>query len=423
MAKSGDRMGTNSKHRTSSKTYPGVRWRSHPERKHGAVPDRYFMIRYQHQGRRKEEGLGWASEGWTERKAALELAKLREAARLGEGPTRLAEKRQIAQAKRLAAIEAQEQEERDALTFDEFWHQTYFPQAQKDKTPGSWQREDQLYRLWLEPVIGQRPLKDIGPLHLERVKKNMAEAGRAPRSIQYCLAVARQVFNQARKLGLFRDEAPTSMVKKPNPDNQRLRFLTQAEAKALLEDLAAASPDLHDMALLSLHTGMRSGEIRSLAWGDVDLEQKMITMRDTKNGRTRHVPLTGPATDMLAARRDGQKPSALAFPGQHGQRRVPFCKAFRSAISRLGLNEGVTDRRQRVTFHSLRHTYASWLVMQGTPLYTVQRLMGHRTSAMTERYSHLAPDHLRQAVKGFEDALAQNDAQANMAELVQVNHD
>ncbi|MBU2470500.1 MAG: site-specific integrase, partial [Proteobacteria bacterium] len=111
------------------------------------MPDRYFMIRYQHQGRRKEEGLGWASEGWTERKAALELAKLREAARLGEGPTRLAEKRQIAQAKRLAAIEAQEQEERDALTFDEFWHQTYFPQAQKDKTPGSWQREDQLYRL------------------------------------------------------------------------------------------------------------------------------------------------------------------------------------------------------------------------------------------------------------------------------------
>ena len=406
-------MGTNPKHRTSSKTYPGVRWRSHPERKHGAIPDRYFMIRYQHQGKRKEEGLGWASEGWTESKAALELDRLREAAKTGEGPTRLSEKRQIAQAKRQAAAEARKQQERDTLTFGEFWHQTYFPQAQKDKTSGSWQREDQLYRLWLEPVIGQRPLKDIGPLHLERVKKSMADAGRAPRSIQYCLAVARQVFNQARKLGLFQHEAPTNQIKKPNPDNQRLRFLTQAEAKALLDDLSAASPDLHDMALLSLHTGMRSGEIRSLTWCDVDLEQRMVTLRDTKNGRTRHVPLTGPAINMLAERWGGQEASALVFPGQGGKRRVPFCASFRKAVNRLGLNNGVTDRRHRVTFHTLRHSFASWLVMSGTPLYTVQKLLGHRTSAMTERYSHLAPDHLRQAIKGLEDALVLTTAQNN----------
>ena len=63
----------------------------------------------------------------------------------------------------------------------------------------------------------------------------------------------------------------------------------------------------------------------------------------------------------------------------------------------MGLNEGITDPRQKLVFHSLRHTYASWLVQGGEAVYTVQKLIGHSTLAMTERYSHLAPDHLRQA--------------------------
>jgi site-specific recombinase XerD len=62
----------------------------------------------------------------------------------------------------------------------------------------------------------------------------------------------------------------------------------------------------------------------------------------------------------------------------------------------------VTDRRQKVLFHTLRHTFASWLVQQGEDLYMVQKLMGHASLVMTERYSHLAPDTLRTAVKNFE---------------------
>ena len=393
-------------HRISSQKHPGVRWRLHPTRKHGVTPDRYFIVRYQHQGQRKEEGLGWASEGWTEQKAALELAKLKEAAKIGEGPTRMAEKRALAEAKRRAEADARERQARESLSFAEFWEATYFPQAQKDKTLGSWQREDQFYRLWLAPVIGGLSLKDVSPLHLERVKKNLADAGRAPRSVQYCLAVVRQVFNHARRLGLYRDDSPTSKVKKPAPDNRRLRFLSLEEATALLDALAQASGEAHDMALLSLHTGMRAGEVRSLAWSDVDLAQAVLTLRDTKSGRTRHALMTEAVKAMLARRQTGSAPDALVFARPDGQPRSPVSKTFRHAVDRLGLNAGITDRRQRVCFHTLRHTYASWLVMRGTPLYTVQRLMGHQTSAMTERYSHLAPDHLREAVKGLEATLA-----------------
>lgn len=388
-----------------STKFPGVRYYEHAERRHGVKLDRYFSIRFQHEGRRREEGLGWASEGWSEQKAALELAKLKEAAKTGEGPARLEEKRRLAEAKRQAEAQARARQAKEALTFDDFWRESYFPLAQRDKTSRSWRREDQFHRLWLAPVIGGLALKAVSPLQLERVKKNMADAGRAPRSIHYCLAVARQVFNQARRLGLYQGEPPTSKVKPPHADNRRLRFLSQEEAARLLEALKQSSRNLHDMALLSLHTGMRAGEVFSLTWADVDLEQGLLTLRDTKGGRTRHAYMTEAVKAMLQGRPRG-KPDELVFPARGGERRVQVSQAFRRVVEALGLNEGLADARQLVTFHTLRHTYASWLVMQGTPLYTVQRLLGHQTLAMTERYSHLAPDHMREAVKGLEEAMA-----------------
>jgi site-specific recombinase XerD len=72
--------------------------------------------------------------------------------------------------------------------------------------------------------------------------------------------------------------------------------------------------------------------------------------------------------------------------------------SYERAVERLGFNVNITDRRQRVVFHTLRHTYASWLVMAGVDLYTVQRLMGHKDITMTQRYAHLAPEHLDKAV-------------------------
>jgi site-specific recombinase XerD len=66
-----------------------------------------------------------------------------------------------------------------------------------------------------------------------------------------------------------------------------------------------------------------------------------------------------------------------------------------SAIDDLGLNNNVKDARQKVVFHTLRHSYASWLMMEGADILAVKELLGHSTTAMTERYSHLSPDHLK----------------------------
>ena len=77
------------------------------------------------------------------------------------------------------------------------------------------------------------------------------------------------------------------------------------------------------------------------------------------------------------------------------------------AVNKIGLNDSVDDSRLKVVFHSCRHSFASWLVADGTDLFQVKELMGHKSIAMTARYSHLSPDTLRRAVKSMESAMSQ----------------
>jgi site-specific recombinase XerD len=145
----------------------------------------------------------------------------------------------------------------------------------------------------------------------------------------------------------------------------------------------------------------------------VDLEQGFLTLRDTKSGRIRYAYMTEAVKRMLQSH-SRSKLADLVFPAQGGTRRVQISHAFRQVVNALGLNDNVVDARYLVPFHTLRHTSASWLVMRGTPLYTVQRLLGHQLSTMTERYSHLAPDHLRKTVKGFEEGLREHKEKSDI---------
>lgn len=384
--------------------FPGVRFRNHKTRKCNGSLDKYFFIRYHVNGKLKEEGIGWASEGWNAKKASLELASLRKAQLTGEGPQTLQEKRQLAKALKETEAAEQKRKAKENLSFEAYFSDKYFPASQAEKKRDSWRREKNLFELWIQPVIDKMPFRDIRPLHMERIKKNMAEAKKAPRSIQYALAVVRQVFNHSIKNEFYFGDCPTRKVAKPRFDNRRTRFLTYQEAEVLLHDLFKRSRQLHDMALLSLNCGLRAGEIFDLKWGNVDLDQDMMILMDTKSGKNRTVHLTQKAKHVLENLPKG-KTGDFVFTDRAGERIKDISNAFMSAVNKLKLNEGVTDRRSKVIFHTLRHTYASWLVQQGVDLYTVKELMGHSTLAMTERYSHLRKENLTNAIKKFEDGM------------------
>ena len=107
------------------------------------------------------------------------------------------------------------------------------------------------------------------------------------------------------------------------------------------------------------------------------------------------------------------KPEDYVFPARHGEKIDRISNTFMRAVENLDLNEGITDPRQKVVFHTLRHTFASWLAIQGTPILTIKELMGHQSLAMTERYSHLSPDHKKQAVEGIERVFSAPEEIAN----------
>ena len=283
----------------------------------------------------------------------------------------------------------------------EIFSDHYLPVSKANKRSNqSWKREEQLFRLWINPVIGDRPMREIAPIHLEKIKQAMTTKGKAPRSIQYMLATIRQVFNHAHVNGLFLGSNPAAgkIVKRPTIDNRRTRFLTKDEATALLSELAKRSTDVHDMALFSLQTGARAGEVFSLTWGDIDLFQGTALLRDTKSNKNRPLFLTDEVKTMLARRRTAEaKSTDLVFPDKNGNKVVQISDSFNRAIDKLKLNEGITDRRDKVTFHSLRHTYASMLVQAGVDIYHVKELLGHSSIALTERYSHLSESTLKQA--------------------------
>ena len=380
---------------------PGIRYREHPTRKNGSVRrDRYYTIRYKLNGKTKEEALGWESEGWTEDKVAARLHELKENQRKGEGDVTLSDKRKTAEAKRKQDEANKAKKEREQISFNEIFSK-YIELAKKEKTEKSYTTEEGLFRKWLSPEIGDVSMKNISPFALEKLKDKMRKANLSPRTISYALAVVRQVFNYAKRFDLYNGENPTEKIKKPSEDNRRDRFLTSEEEKILLETLKKYSPIVHDMSLLSLYSGMRAGEIFNLTWNDIDFKNGFIFIKDAKNGKNRKAVIGEWIRPMLEERYKNSN-NMLVFPSVKGDKITDMSNTFARVVEILGFNKNISDRRQKVVFHTLRHTFASNLVMKGINLYTVQRLMGHSTIAMTERYAHLSPNHLKKAINILE---------------------
>jgi integrase len=392
----------------------GIRYRKHPSRKHGVAFDRYYFIRFQRDGERIEEGCGWASEGWTLEEAVEKLNGLRKSAKTGEGPARLSEKRELVRKEKAKT-------KREAVTLSDYWRDTYWPACEAEKTYRTHQREKSLWKKWIAPVLGALPFKAVAPIHLEKIKASMAKvskgkAGQSPRSIQYALAVIRQLFNDARRHGVFLGDNPVRQVRTPKIDNRRLRFLTREEAETLLAALKRENAEAYEVSLISLFCGLRASEIFGLTWAAVDTEKGLITVKDAKNGRTRHAFMTSAVKEMFEAKGSGG-PADPIYPAHRGGKTREAPGTFERVVAELGFNEGVKDRRDKVVFHSLRHTFASWLVQSGVSLYEVKERLGHRSISMTERYSHLAPEAGRGTVAVLENFMQEGGRNGNQEKI------
>lgn len=387
----------------------GIRYREHPTRKHGVQADRYYVLRYTVDGKERQEPLGWRSEGWTLERVRVELAKLREAKRTGQGERTLAERRAKAESERQEKEAARLEAERASMTLGQFWEERYWP-AQEYKAKGSKDAERGLWNNWLAPALADKALGQLSAFDIERVKSDMLKAGRAAASIKYAMAVVGQIWSLAVRDGFASGPCPGKLVSLPKKDNRRQRYLSAAESHQLLAELQFRSPNSHDMAIMALDCGLRFGEIAGLTWKDCDIERGQVLIRDPKAGVNRPAFLTPRAHAMLLDRKQ-HATGGLVFPSRTGERMDRISHVFRQIADEL-FNKDADDSRQRVCFHTLRHTFASWLVEGGTSLYAVKELMGHADFSMTQRYSHLSPEGLRAAIGVLEQHSRPNGGQA-----------
>lgn len=218
---------------------------------------------------------------------------------------------------------------------------------------------------------------------------------RANSTINREVEALRRLLNKAIKWGMLAKN-PASQIKLLPEPRGRTRFLTLDEAKRLLE---ASSRHLRPIVLCALETGMRRSEILSLRWSDVDMKTRTIYLGDTKNGESRHVPISNRLCTLLSGlpRRLG---SDHVFTGEPriGKTGKPF-HDVRTSFENACRQAGVEGFR----FHDLRHTAASHMAMAGVPLRTIGEILGHKTAAMTERYAHLTPEHKKMAVESLPD--------------------
>lgn len=189
---------------------------------------------------------------------------------------------------------------------------------------------------------------------------------------------------------LFMDAA-RKHLKRRKADKTRRRFLSVREADRLLRALRAKSRLVHDMALLSLHSGMRLNEIAGLRMSDIDLANGTITIHGSPNGNSRTAYMTGPVKAMIVSRISSRddKSYDLVFPDERGRHAGSVSKTFLREVDSLRLNTGMKDPGQKITFSSLRHTFASWSALQGETEQSVSDLRGHPTM----RGSHPTPEH------------------------------
>ncbi len=390
--------------------YSGVYVREMQNAKHGILKDLAISIRFRFNGKNCQEVIGRASEGNTPKKAFLLLSELKNNQKQGTGPVTLQEKRELEQARKEAERIKAEQFEKESMTFSSLF-EIYLKQQQADGKK-SWKEEQRLFINWIQPVIGNLRLLDIAPIHFERIKSNMKAGskrkdwgGLSARSIHYCLAICRQVFNYGRKQDHFHGDNPVSKVKKPTADNRRMRFLTHNEAQRLLDEIKIHSVLTYRITLLSLHCGLRFGEIAGLTWQDLNFQDDTILIRNPKNGQTRVAFMTEAVKEMFLEMEPGKARDFVFQNTGKNERMSQVPDTFMKAVKALKLNDSVDDSRLKVVFHTCRHSFASWLVTDGADLFTVRELMGHKSIAMTERYSHLSPNTLRKAVKSMETAI------------------
>ena len=291
--------------------------------------------------------------------------------------------------------------------------------------PRTWERYEQNSRIHIVPALGKVKLRALTPTHVRGLYRQKLESGLAPRTVNYIHQTLHKALRQAVADGLVPRNV-ASVVRAPRPAKKEMRFLDLEQAEALLE--AARGDRLEALYVLAIRTGMRQGELLGLRWSDVDLETGTLHVRRTlastkggvavynppKSGKGRGLMLSEKTIEALRRHKAAQNEQRLQLGGLWEDHDLVFPDPWGKPTRRWTL-----DRRSfvplleraglagAITFHGLRHTFATMMLKGGINVKVVSEMLGHADVALTLNvYSHVLPGMQVEAARKIDELLA-----------------
>lgn len=269
---------------------------------------------------------------------------------------------------------------------------------------------------WWRAKAGVEMLQSITPARIAELRdallatpKRSGGGKRTGADVNRTVAALSSAMTHAVKELGWIERNPCERVTKQKESGGRIRYLTDEELPRLLDAVRASlNSDLQPAVLLALTTGARQAEVLGVCWSQIDFKRRTITLRDgeTKNDAGRVLPLSGEAYDVLLARSKVRKINDdRVFPPPDGCKVLELREPWKAALVVAGIDVRETMRKRGkqkaatiltsdFRWHDLRHTAASYLTMTGVSAIELARILGHKTLAMSLRYSHLAPNRV-----------------------------
>ena len=280
------------------------------------------------------------------------------------------------------------------LTLNVFFDEHYFPHAKVSKAQPH--HDYSVFNTHLRQTLGPKPLMELTNPVLDVWVREQVLAGLKRSTINKHINMINRMLKLARHWGHIPfDSTQHSPIKPLLLGDYNQRFLSEQEIERLIKACRASThPFLLHFIQLLLLTGARKGEARTAVWRDIDFAKRIWTVPKSKNGRSRRIVLNTAAIAVLHDTRATSERLMLPV--------VPAASVFTNPKTRKAYNSfylswyavrgvaGLDD----VRIHDLRHTFASVLINKGASIYEVQRLLGHSSVQMTQRYAHLAPNTL-----------------------------
>jgi len=333
-----------------------------------------FIIRYvDENGKERQKKIGKQSEGIRVERCKQIRDEIITKVRLGEDLPKLARKK-------------------DALYFDIVANKYFEYKSTRVKDI---EKEKARYINHIQKHIGEKLVENISVESIEELQETYKKQF-APSTVNHLIFLISTIFNYAIKKQIYQGSNPINAIDKIKVDNKRERYLTISEINQLLEMSKQNCFEVWLFVKLALLTGARVGTIMSIKAKDINIENNSVTLSDHKNTKTYTGFYDDELKDILAERLKKLKPNDNILK----HHRITIENKLRAILDLL-FNMGLetNDRKNRVVIHTLRHTFASHLAIQGTDILTIKDLLNHKNIDMTMRYAHLAPDRGKESVK------------------------